>query len=108
MHVCEPACLRRVFNHHIVRQATPPIARVLRPSEGNGRITAETKPPSDQEFRFASSRTSALCMFLAHLGPKPDFCISGVTELGTIASVSLCSHNRSDDSHDAPKGAKSP
>ena len=50
MSIGEPACLRRVFDHHVVRQVKPPCENVRHPSEWNGSAVAETKPPSGQEF----------------------------------------------------------
>jgi hypothetical protein len=55
MGVGEPACLRSVFDHHIVRQTKLPCKGFRDPAEWNDRTVVETKPLSGSEFPFVDS-----------------------------------------------------
>jgi hypothetical protein len=76
MSIGEPACLRRVFDHHVVRQAMPPCERLCDLPNRNGRTTAETKLLTDQEFQLAGSVLLSCCLFL-HAADLTPSCGSG-------------------------------
>jgi hypothetical protein len=52
MSIREPACLRRVFDHHIVQQPKPPCESVRDLSKRTGRLAAGTKRLKGEEFQL--------------------------------------------------------